>query len=80
MGKTSTVSRLNVPGKIGWMIMELPGPLLLGYTMLTLPAELGLKSLPWENWVLGGIFVGPHPLTSNIVSFHGLTAELVGWT
>ena len=58
MGKTSTVSRLNVPGKIGWMIMELPGPLLLGYTMLTLPAELGLKSLPWENWVLAGIFVG----------------------
>ena len=57
MGKTSTLSRLNVPGKVGWMIMELPGPLLLGYTMLTLPAELGSKSLPWENWVLAGIFV-----------------------
>lgn len=58
MGKTSTVSRLNVPGKIGWMIMELPGPLLLGYIMLTLPTELGLEYLPWENWVLGVIFVG----------------------
>lgn len=49
--------------------MELPGPLLLGYTMLTLPAELGLKSLPWENWVLAGIFVG-HFLTCPTLCHH----------
>jgi hypothetical protein len=60
MGKTSQESRLNIPGKIAWIAMELPGPLIMSYTMYTLPAELGLKSLPWENWALGGIFVRSH--------------------
>lgn len=57
MGKTSTVSRLNVPGKLAWMIMELPGPFLMAYMMYNLPKELGLTSLPWENLVLAGIFM-----------------------
>lgn len=61
MGKTSQASCLNVPGKIGWIIMETPGPVLLLYTMLTLPAEMGLDSLPWENWFLASIFVRALP-------------------
>lgn len=57
MGKTSIESRLNLPGKIGWMTMEAPGFITLLYIMNTLPAELGIKELPWENKAMAGLFV-----------------------
>lgn len=58
MGKTSvTNSRLNIPGRIAWMTMELPGPLTLLYIMHTLPARQGIEDLPWQNKVLAGLFV-----------------------
>jgi len=58
MGKTSVQSRLNVPGRIGWLTMEVPGFLSLLYTMTHLPSQLSITDdLPWQNKVLGGLFV-----------------------
>lgn len=58
MGKTSVPnSRLNLPGRIGWMTMELPGPLSLLYMMSTLPAQHGIADLPWQNKVLAALYV-----------------------
>ena len=58
MGKTSVVSRLNLPGRIAWLTMEIPGFLTLLYTMKTLPAQAGITNdLPWQNKVLAGLFV-----------------------
>ncbi|KAI9749947.1 MAG: hypothetical protein M1815_002098 [Lichina confinis] len=57
-GKTSIESRFNVPGKIGWVTMEIPGPLTLMYTMWILPPRLEIaQSLPWSNWILAGMFL-----------------------
>jgi 3-oxo-5-alpha-steroid 4-dehydrogenase 1 len=56
-GKTSTESRFNVPGKIGWMTMESAGPLTLLYIFFTLPKELGIEELPMGNYTLVGCFV-----------------------
>ncbi|EKD13676.1 uncharacterized protein L3040_005699 [Drepanopeziza brunnea f. sp. 'multigermtubi'] len=55
-GKTSSVSRLNLPGKIAWMTMETPGMLTLLYIMYTLPEKIGLAELPWENKVMAGLY------------------------
>ena len=71
MGKTSTESRFNVPGKIGWATMEAPGFITLLYIMVTLPAQNGIKSLPMANWLMAGLFVGP-------ISFLGTTI-LIYW-
>ncbi|KAK0704886.1 3-oxo-5-alpha-steroid 4-dehydrogenase-domain-containing protein [Lasiosphaeris hirsuta] len=57
MGKTSVTSRLNLPGRIGWMTMEAPGFLTLLYTMTTLPGQAGITDLPWQNKVLAALFV-----------------------
>jgi 3-oxo-5-alpha-steroid 4-dehydrogenase 1 len=55
MGKTSTNSCLNIPGKLAWILMELPAPFLLVYTMTGLRAML--PPPPRENLVLAGIYV-----------------------
>ncbi|KFY56603.1 hypothetical protein V496_06673 [Pseudogymnoascus sp. VKM F-4515 (FW-2607)] len=55
MGKTSTTSCLNIPGKLAWMLMELPAPLLLVYTMAGLRDTL--PPPPKENLSLAGIYV-----------------------
>jgi 3-oxo-5-alpha-steroid 4-dehydrogenase 1 len=39
--------------------MESPGFLTLLYVMNTLPAQQGLAELPWENKIMGGLFVLP---------------------
>ncbi|OAR02489.1 hypothetical protein LLEC1_05566 [Akanthomyces lecanii] len=57
MGKTSVRSPLNIPGRIAWMTMEAPGFLTLVYIMRTLPQQHGIHDLPWQNRVLGGLFV-----------------------
>ena len=56
MGKTSKESRFNIPGKIGWITMEVPGTIALLYCMSTIPAD-GITSLPLENRILGSLFV-----------------------
>lgn len=56
MGKTSGTSPFNIPGRIGWITMEVPGFITLLYCMNTIPAG-GITSLPWENKALCGIFV-----------------------
>ncbi|KAB8300840.1 hypothetical protein EYC80_002768 [Monilinia laxa] len=56
-GKTSSDSRLNLPGKVAWITMELPGLLTMLYIMYTLPAEVGLRELPWENKLMAGLYV-----------------------
>ena len=62
MGKTSIESRFNVPGKIGWAIMETPGYVVLLYCMYALPKQEGIESLPLMNWAMAGMFVRFHPL------------------
>jgi 3-oxo-5-alpha-steroid 4-dehydrogenase 1 len=57
MGKTSVSSRLNLPGRIGWLTMEAPGALTLMYLMKVLPEQHGIDDLPWQNKVLAGLFV-----------------------
>ncbi|RCI17032.1 hypothetical protein L249_3099 [Ophiocordyceps polyrhachis-furcata BCC 54312] len=57
MGKTSTPSRLNIPGRLAWLTMEVPGFLTLLYVLRALPARLGVEDLPWQNRVLAGLFV-----------------------
>ncbi|KAJ4405907.1 hypothetical protein N0V82_010238 [Gnomoniopsis sp. IMI 355080] len=52
MGKTSVNSIFNIPGRIAWFTMEIPGFLSLLYMMNTLPAEHGITDLPWQNKVL----------------------------
>jgi 3-oxo-5-alpha-steroid 4-dehydrogenase 1 len=56
-GKTSTKSRFNIDGKIGWATMESAGFITLLYIMYSLPKELGLGELPWGNWTMAGCFV-----------------------
>ena len=57
MGKTSIISKLNIPGRIAWFTMEVPGFMTLLYYMKTLPAQHGITDLPWQNKVLAGLFV-----------------------
>jgi 3-oxo-5-alpha-steroid 4-dehydrogenase 1 len=69
MGKTSLdSSRFNLPGKIGWVLMEVPGSLSLLYVLWSLPQQLHLvsandqfsawaKSLDEKNLILAGMFV-----------------------
>jgi 3-oxo-5-alpha-steroid 4-dehydrogenase 1 len=57
MGKTSTGIPGNVPGKLGWLTMEAPGFIILLTIMVTLPGQLGIEKLPWENWTMAAVFV-----------------------
>lgn len=57
MGKTSVKSRLNIPGRIAWFTMEVPGFMTLLYIMKTLPVQYGIDDLPWQNKVLASLFV-----------------------
>ncbi|KAI0015257.1 3-oxo-5-alpha-steroid 4-dehydrogenase [Xylariomycetidae sp. FL0641] len=57
MGKTSVDSKLNIPGRIAWMTMEVPGFMTLLYNMSALQAEHGITDLPWQNKVLASLFV-----------------------
>ncbi|KAI0142985.1 3-oxo-5-alpha-steroid 4-dehydrogenase [Xylariaceae sp. FL1272] len=57
MGKTSVESKLNIPGRIAWFTMEIPGFMTLLYHMRTLPAQHGIEDLPWQNKVLASLFV-----------------------
>ena len=59
MGKTSVASKLNLPGRIGWLTMEAPGFITLLYIMNTLSDKMGIEDLPWQNKVLAGLFVRP---------------------
>ncbi|KAH7133147.1 3-oxo-5-alpha-steroid 4-dehydrogenase-domain-containing protein [Dactylonectria estremocensis] len=56
MGKTSVNSRLNLPGRIGWLTMEAPGVMTLLYLMKTMPVLHGIDDLPWQNTVLAALF------------------------
>ncbi|PNY25984.1 Uncharacterized protein TCAP_04080 [Tolypocladium capitatum] len=56
-GKLPAPSRFNMPGRVAWLTMEVPGFLTLLYIMRTLPQQHGIHDLPWQNRVLGGLFV-----------------------
>lgn len=60
MGKTSQPSRLNLPGRVAWLLMECPGFLTLLYTLSTLPSQSGsvpFSDLPYQNKILASLFV-----------------------
>lgn len=71
MGKTSIESRWNLPGKIGWVLMEAPGFMNLLYIMFTLPTLNGIKSLPAENWLMAGLFVSNDGPASSLLPSSG---------
>ena len=62
MGKTSTESTFNLPGKIGWATMEAPGFIMLLYLMYALPKQEGIESLPFTNWTMAALFVSTSSL------------------
>ena len=68
MGKTSTTSAFNVPGKIGWATMEAPGFITLLYLMYSLPKQEGIESLPFVNWTMAALFVSPSLWPGNFVT------------
>ena len=68
MGKTSTTSAFNVPGKIGWATMEAPGFITLLYLMYSLPKQEGIESLPFANWTMAALFVSPSLWPGNFVT------------
>jgi hypothetical protein len=58
--------------------METPGLLNFLYIMFTLPRQNGHESLPGENWLMAGLFVGFH---GSLVVFLGrvlLTLDVLG--
>ncbi|KAH9839632.1 3-oxo-5-alpha-steroid 4-dehydrogenase like protein [Teratosphaeria destructans] len=55
-GKTSIDSRLNLPGKWAWFLMEIPGLLTLLYCMLAIPPREHLAGLPWANWTMAAAY------------------------
>lgn len=56
MGKTSIDSRWNIPGKIAWMTMEVPGFVTLLYIMFTLPEINHMEQVPIGNWLMAALF------------------------
>tara|TARA_R110002060_G_scaffold66246_4_gene75092 strand:- start:160 stop:309 length:150 start_codon:yes stop_codon:yes gene_type:complete len=46
--------------------METPGLLTLLYVMKTLPAQVGMAQIPWENKVMAGLYVSVSSLQKNI--------------
>ena len=66
MGKTSSNSRFNLPGRYAWAVAESVGPLNLLFILLTLPSKLRpapnhstslLTGLPIEHEVLGLLYI-----------------------
>lgn len=55
-GKTSIESKLNLPGKWAWCIMESPSFITLLYCMYAIPKQEGLQGLPWANWTMAGMY------------------------
>lgn len=57
-GKTSLKkSYLNFPGRLGWFIMEIVGPVNLLYILWTLPPTLNIASLPLPNKLAASLYV-----------------------
>lgn len=69
-GKTSIKSRLNLPGKLAWITMEVPGFIIVIFCMFSIPLRkkdvkssfddgimLAWNELPAENIVLAALFV-----------------------
>jgi hypothetical protein len=72
-GKTSTESKYNIPGRVGWVIGEITAPLTLLYIYFTLPKELGSDAweLPWGNWTMAGCYVsaGEGPQRTDLTKY-----------
>lgn len=56
-GKTSITSRLNLPGKPAWALMESVGALTVLYCVLNIPRTESLPSLPWGNRTMAGLYI-----------------------
>ncbi|KAL4878530.1 hypothetical protein BJY04DRAFT_110329 [Aspergillus karnatakaensis] len=67
-GKGSSKNSLfNLPGRIGWFIMEITGPVNLLYVLSTLPPKLNIHILPLPNKLLAGLYV-LHYLNRAVIS------------
>lgn len=47
----------DLPGRWAWILMELPGFLTVLYVVSTLPTELNIAELPWQNKLMATLFV-----------------------
>ncbi|PLB34443.1 3-oxo-5-alpha-steroid 4-dehydrogenase family protein [Aspergillus candidus] len=57
-GKSSLPKNsLNIPGRLGWMLMELVGPFNLLYILSTQCSNLGIDSLPWPNKLVVALYL-----------------------
>ncbi|PKY02171.1 hypothetical protein P168DRAFT_273148 [Aspergillus campestris IBT 28561] len=57
-GKSSLPkATLNIPGRLGWMLMELIGPLNLLYILRTQCSNLGIDSLPLPNKLVVALYL-----------------------
>ncbi|GFF65310.1 ubiquitin conjugation factor E4 [Aspergillus lentulus] len=50
-------SWLNIPGKLGWFLMEIVGPVNLLYILYKLPPALNITSLPLSNKLVASLYV-----------------------
>ncbi|KAH1512776.1 hypothetical protein KXW65_004694 [Aspergillus fumigatus] len=50
-------SWLNIPGKLGWFLMEIVGPANLLYILYKLPPALNITSLPLSNKLVASLYV-----------------------
>ena len=77
MGKTSIISRFNIPGRYAWFAAEAVGPINLLYIMMALPAKLKPPpsaasslfgtGLPAKNEILGLLYL-IHYLNRSVIS------------
>ena len=57
MGKNSVTSRLNINGRFGWFIMEVPGFITMWAVLFGVKQQLGIETLPRMNYLMATIYV-----------------------
>lgn len=76
MGKTSTESRLNLPGRYAWAVAELVGPLNLLFILSTLPTKLH-PPLHASSSILGTGLPAKHELLAALYVLHYLNRAVI---
>lgn len=76
MGKTSTVSRLNLPGRYAWAAAELVGPLNMLYIIYNLPSKLNPPPTSSSS-ILGTGLPFKHELVASLYLLHYLNRAFI---
>jgi len=75
MGKTSSTSRFNLPGRYAWCFAEILGPLNLLYILYTLPPKLGLPVS--STSLLNTRLPLPHELLGLLYTLHYINRAII---